>query len=298
MTNFNLSEYPLWTALVTPFNDKGEVDYEDLAKLLKQQEDAQNGILILGSTGEALNIEPAIRKEIVSFACQQNLNVPLMVGVGGALIDSCREWMEWLNEQPIHSFLIVTPLYAKPGPKGQTAWFKALLDTAKFPCVLYNVPGRTAIPMALDAVKALKEHPNFFGIKEASGSVEKFTEYKNAAGEGKIMYCGDDALMPEFTAAGAKGLISVASNVWPKATHLYVRQNLNGAFTEKQLWTEAANSLFLVANPIPAKRLLAKRGDIKSAYLQLPLLAEELENIEPILSHDERIAQWYSTQEG
>lgn len=297
MQDFNLKDYPLWTALVTPFNQNGEVDYEDLAKLLKQQEEAQNGILILGSTGEALNIEPAIRKEIVSFCCEQKLNVPLMVGVGGALIQSCQNWIEWLNQQKIHSLLIVTPLYAKPGPKGQTAWFKRLLDAAKLPCVLYNVPGRTAVAMAIESVQELKDHPNFFGIKEASGNVEKFSEYKNAAGEEKIMYCGDDGLMPEFTAAGAKGLISVASNVWPKATHLYVQQNLAGSFTEKDLWKEAANSLFLVANPIPAKRLLQARGDIKNAYLQLPLLAEELDSVDSLLANDERISRWAQTQE-
>lgn len=297
MANFNLTDYPLWTALVTPFNSNGEVDYEDLLTLLKQQEEAQNAILILGSTGEALNIDLETRKKIVEFTCEQNLNVPLMVGVGGSLIESCTEWIEWLNDKAIHSLLLVTPLYAKPGRKGQTAWFQKLLDTAKLPCVLYNVPGRTAIPMHIETVKDVIKHPNFFGIKEASGSVEKFSEYCRAA-EGKVMYCGDDGLMPEFTKAGAKGLISVASNVWPKETHLYVRQNLNGSFTENELWTTAANSLFLASNPVPAKCLLAKRGDIKTSTLHLPLHADDLESLDPVLESDERVQNWFSNQEG
>jgi 4-hydroxy-tetrahydrodipicolinate synthase len=295
MSQFNLNEYPLWTALVTPFTDSGEVDYDDLLKLLKQQEEAKNAILILGSTGEALNIDLTTRKKIVEFACSQNLNVPLMVGVGGSLIQSCVDWVEWLNNQAIHSLLLVTPLYAKPGRRGQTAWFQKLLDTAKLPCVLYNVPGRTAVAMHIETVKDVIKHPNFFGIKEASGSVEKFSEYCRAA-EGKVMYCGDDGLMPEFTQAGAKGLISVASNVWPKETNLYVQQNLNNTFKDKEIWTEAANSLFLASNPVPAKMLLAERGDIKTATLQLPLHVSDLEDLYPVMDNNTKITEWFKNQ--
>ena len=295
MQEFNLNEYPLWTALVTPFDKFGEVDYEDLHKLLKQQEEAQNAILILGSTGEALNIDIKTRQKIVEFTCSQNLEVPIMVGVGGSLIGSCIEWVEWLNQQAIQSLLLVTPLYAKPGRKGQSAWFKKLLDASKYPSVLYNVPGRTAIPLHIETVKDLISHPNFFGVKEASGSVEKFTEYCHAA-EGKMMFCGDDGLMPTFTAAGAQGLISVASNVWLKQTNLYVKQNLKGEFKDHELWSTAANSLFLASNPVPAKCLLAKRGDIKTSFLQLPLHADDLETLTPIIQSDEQVQEWYRSQ--
>src|SRR5690606_30822499 len=120
----------------------------------------------------------------------------------------------------------VTPLYAKPGAKGQIQWFKTLMDAVSRPVMLYNVPGRTAVAMSLEAVGALNSHKNFWAIKEASGSVEKMKEYLKAAG-GKQVYCGDDALTPDFVQAGAVGLVSVASNAWPKETHLYVKQCLD-----------------------------------------------------------------------
>ena len=110
------------------------------------------------------------------------------------------------------------------------------------------------------------------------------------------MFCGDDGLLPEFTQAGGQGLISVASNVWPKATHLYVRQNLAGNFSDHDLWRNAANSLFLASNPIPAKRLLAEKKIISSAKLQLPLIAEDLENLSPVLEQDQLIQQWLEKQ--
>lgn len=292
---FNLAEFPLWTALVTPFTDEGEVDYDDLLKLLKAQEKARNGILMLGSTGEALNIDMETKQTIMDFVCAQNLDVPIMVGVGGSLMKSCQTWIEWLNTRPVHALLMVTPLYAKPGHHGQTSWFRTLMDLAEVPCILYNIPGRTSVPLNLHTISDLLHHPNFFGIKEASGDLDTFKTFCRAA-PGKYMYCGDDSLMPEFTRAGASGLISVASNVWPDATHLYVEQNLQGTFVDIRLWKSAANSLMCVSNPIPAKRLLQSKGWIKSAYLQLPLHQDDLNDIEPVIKQDRAIDDWYMQQ--
>ena len=135
-SRFDLDNYLLWTALITTFTNEGEVDYEDLSVLLDQQQRANNGILILGSTGEALNLDIETRKQLVTFCCDQQLSVPLMVGVGGSLLKETLDWVEWLNQQSIDSQLMVTPLYSKPGHHGQTAWFNALLDAASMPCVI------------------------------------------------------------------------------------------------------------------------------------------------------------------
>src|SRR5690606_19262348 len=156
------------------------------------------------------------------------------------------------------AFLLVTPHYAKPGPAGQYEWFKALMDHSNLPCMLYNVPGRTAVPMAMEAVTRLNTHKNFWAIKEASGSVDKFKEYLKAAG-GKPVFCGDDALMPDFALAGSCGLVSVAGNAWPKETNLYIDQCLKKTFDAKELWTKASNSLFVASNPVPVKRLMFER---------------------------------------
>jgi 4-hydroxy-tetrahydrodipicolinate synthase len=289
---FNLRDFPLWTALITPFTHNGDVDYDDLLTLLKAQEEAGNGIVLLGSTGEALNLDLATKQAIIEFCCEQNLNVPLMVGVGGTMLKDTLDWIGWLNQKPIHALMMVTPLYSKPGYHGQKAWFKALLDAANVPCVLYNVPGRTAVSLDFNTVNDLLHHENFYGIKEASGEVDSFKAYCRAA-PGKVMFCGDDALMPEFTRAGAHGLISVVSNVWPRATHLYVKQNLNSTFLDISVWRKACNALMCVSNPIPVKRLLNAKEVIKSAFLQPPLHANDLTDVMPLIQQDQAIKDWY-----
>ncbi|HXH73607.1 MAG TPA: 4-hydroxy-tetrahydrodipicolinate synthase [Bacteriovoracaceae bacterium] len=284
--------YSLWTAVVTPVLENGAVDFLSLTTLIKQQEEARNGLLILGSTAEALNLNLATRKSIIEHVISLKPTCPIMVGVGGHLLEEQTDWVKYLETLSIHAYLLVTPLYAKPGAKGQTQWFKALMDAVTRPVMLYNVPGRTAIPMAVAAVEALHTHKNFWAIKEASGSVDRMKEYLKAAG-GKPVYCGDDALMPEFAQAGSTGLVSVASNAWPKETHLYVEQCLNKTFDAKELWTKAANSLFVASNPVPVKRLLAERGDIKTARMIAPLSHEDMVSAAPVMEAQVAIEKWY-----
>lgn len=287
----NLNNYPLWTAVITPMKENGSVDYESYGKLLKEQEAAGNGVLTLGSTGEALNIDESERREILKFTLSQNLNVPIMVGVGGINLKETMEWVSYLNTLPIHAILLVTPLYAKPGDEGQYEWFKSLLDLTKVPAMLYNVPSRTGKPMSVKAVARLKDHPNFWAIKEASGSVEEFKKYREAAPQIRI-YSGDDAMTPKFAPLGGVGLVSVASNVWPEATNKYVRQCLDGSLKDEQMWADCANSLFEASNPIPAKVLLAKLGRISAPNLRAPLTHKELPDCSAQVSANNKINTW------
>ncbi|MGE3611204.1 MAG: 4-hydroxy-tetrahydrodipicolinate synthase [Bacteriovoracaceae bacterium] len=291
----NPKNYALWTAVVTPLTSAGEVDFESLSTLVQQQVSAGNGLLILGSTGEALNLTLKNKKAILEHVISMKPASPIMVGVGGHQLEETLDWLKYLETLSIHAYLMVTPLYSKPGPKGQYEWFKALMDAVTKPVMLYNVPGRTAVTLSTEAVSRLKDHKNYWAIKEASGSVEKFKEYLNASG-GKPTYCGDDALMPDFAAAGSCGLVSVASNAWPAETHLYVKQCLNKTFDAKELWTKASNSLFVVSNPVPVKRLLAERGVIKTAKMIPPLSHTDMENASPVLEAQTAVTRWYKEQ--
>jgi 4-hydroxy-tetrahydrodipicolinate synthase len=272
--------------------ENGTVDFDSLTRVVKQQDEAKNGLLILGSTGEALNLNLSDRKSIIEHVVNMKPTMPIMVGVGGNLLEEQKEWITYLSTLPVHAYLLVTPHYAKPGNKGQFEWFKALMDHSTRPCMLYNVPGRTGIAMSVEAVSRLNGHRNFWAIKEASGSVEKFKEYLQAAG-GKGVYCGDDALMPDFANAGSTGLVSVASNAWPKETHLYVEQCLKKTFDAKELWTKAANSLFVCSNPVPVKRLMFERGVIRSAKMAAPLSHEDMVSAEPVLQAHDAITSWF-----
>lgn len=282
----------LWTALVTPMKENGDLDLEDLASLIHKQDEAGNGVLLLGSTGEGLALGLDDKQKVVETASSLNIDIPLMVGVGGFNLREQIEWIEYCQQFEVDSFLLVTPLYAKPGIKGQTEWFKALMNAADKPCMIYNVPSRTGVKLHPGVLSRLKDHPGLYALKEASGSIADFQQFRKAAPELKIL-SGDDALTPFFTMAGCEGLVSVASNVWPEATHRYVQKCLEGKGPELlPLWQECSDALFSVSNPIPAKVLLKEKKWIKTAVLRPPLTVEELEDKSMLIKADERIQQW------
>lgn len=288
-----LNDFPLWTAVITPMDENGQVHYDDLLKVLKAQDSAKNGLLILGSTGEALNLDMDESKKILEYTLSQNLKSPIMVGVGGINLGQTREWINYLETLKIDAYLLVTPLYAKPGTKGQYNWFKDLMDLSTRPCMLYNVPSRTGIKMSFEAVSMLKDHKNLWAIKEASGSTEDFAKYVECAPNSRV-YSGDDALLAEFAPLGCKGLVSVAANVWPEQTHRYVEKALDGSLKEKSLWSECSNSLFLASNPIPVKALMAHDGQISTGILREPLTHTDLESINELVSSHSKINEWFS----
>lgn len=289
-----LNEFPLWTAIITPLNDDGSLDLESYAGLLQEQNAAKNGILVLGSTGESLNLTLEEKKTLLEFTLEQDLSVPLMVGVPGSNLETTKSWIEYLNELKIDALLMVTPLYAKPESQGQYEWFKTLMDLANKPVMLYNVPSRTGKELSHDTVKRLREHRNFWALKEASGSAVEFEKYRKDAGEAKVL-SGDDGLLPAFCNYGCNGLVSVASNAWPKATHLYVQMALEKRLSpeDASLWDACSAALFCVSNPIPVKRLIAEEGRIKSPVLKLPLSHKDLSQAATVAEASTRIRSWY-----
>lgn len=291
--NFNLNDYILWTALVTPFNEDGDVDYTTLATLVREQEAARNGILLLGSTGEGLALTQTEQKTIVEYVCQLTPSVPLLVAVGGSNLKHQIEWINYCNGLPIHGFLLGSPLYAKPGVIGQTHWFESLLNKSAHPCMLYNVPGRSAVSIPVETVKSLENHTNLWALKEASGSIAQFEAYRQTA-PNLALYSGDDALMPYFAQSGAKGLVSVAANAWPEQTHEFVKRCLSAKHPNLfAQWSNAINSLFAVANPIPVKVLMHQQGRLNTPLLRPPLTHLELTQTDCITTANNTISSWH-----
>ncbi|PAU93582.1 4-hydroxy-tetrahydrodipicolinate synthase [Aliifodinibius salipaludis] len=289
----SITDTPLYTALVTPMNENGDIHLDDLASLIHKQDEAGNGVLVLGSTGEGLALPLEDKKQVVKTASSLNVDVPIMVGVGGFNLRNQIEWIEYCHQFDVDSFLLVTPLYAKPGPKGQVQWFKSLLDTADKECMLYNVPSRTGSKMSPLVLKELADHSNFVAVKEASGSIEDYQNYRKTAKD-IVFYSGDDGLLPFFSMAGCNGLVSVASNVWPKATHQYVDWCLDGRGPELlPLWQECTDALFSGPNPVPAKVLLNEKGWIENTKLHPPLTEDDVEDISILKNADNMIQRWY-----
>lgn len=274
----------LWTALVTPMLKSGGIDYASLTTLLRAQAQAGNGVVLLGSTGEGANLSNEERRLVLRHACGLGLDLPLMAGVGGLELDSQLDWLAFCEGLPLSGYLMVTPLYAKPGADGQRRWFEALMNGVTRPCMLYNVPSRAGVQLAEDALEGLRGHPNLWAVKEASGDPARFAAYRARFPE-LAWYSGDDALFAEHARLGAAGLVSVAANVWPQQVAQWLGRILGGeGGVPGALLKAVAEPLFIAANPVPAKALLAHLGLIADAGLRLPLSAADLPSLEPLLA--------------
>lgn len=288
-----MSNLRLWTALITPMNPDGSVHFEDLKKLLKRQDDAGNGVLILGSTGEGIAFSEAEKRDIIKFTVSQNLNIPIMVGVGGIRLETQLEWIDFCNDLDIDSYLLVTPLYSKPGRYGQTEWFTALLNRASKKCMIYNIPSRTGVKLPPEVLLDVEDHPNLWAVKEASGSIDDFKMFRKKLPKVPL-FSGDDALLPDFAEEGCAGLVSVAANVWPIETKLYVDKCLSGDVGElKPVWTDAIRALFSAPNPIPSKVLLQTKKEITNSTLRPPLSMRDLSDPSHLMDIDRNIQEWY-----
>ncbi len=283
----------LWTALITPFGANNQIDFPSLKAIAMAQAKAGNGILLLGSTGEGLALTTKEQYDIVQFICNLNLNTSLMVAVGGYNLPEQINWIERCNELPIDSYLLSSPIYAKPGAVGQTHWFRTLLDTAAFPCMLYNVPSRSGVSIPVETLMNLQDHQNCWALKEASGDLNQFLNFRRHCPNIEL-YSGEDGMLPYLSSAGAKGLVSVCANAWPEATKHYVEQCLlNNVDSLFPLWNDAIATLFSVANPIPVKILMHYQNVISTPTLRAPLTHLEQTNHKALLTYEQKINEWF-----
>ena len=291
--DLDCEQYPLWTALVTPLTADGEIDRNSLKHLLSEQENAGNALLLLGSTGESLNMSTDNKKKFLSIAFERVPEVPVMVGLGGFNIAANLEWMDYLEKLPIQAYLAVVPPYAKPGPVGQREWFEALLEKSSRPIMLYNVPSRTGQPLFTETLAALAGHSQLWSVKEAGGDAKVFRRYIESAPT-LSFYSGDDPLLPDLVPLGAKGLVSVAANIWPRETLTYCRMALENKLSshDKNLWRECTQLLFHAGNPVTVKHLLWKSGKIESPLCLPPLSCREEIQTRELLEVHRKIEGW------
>ena len=291
-----LQKFPIWTALITPFFEDGRINFETLEQLVMTQSKAGNGLLLLGSTGEGLNIPLEHKKAVISFCTRLNIEVPIMAGLGGFLLEEQLHFMHYCDGEGIDAFLLVAPIYAKPKKEGQLAWFSHLMKATKTPCMLYNVPSRTGTHMDPEVpAHIFTTFPHYLGLKEASGNLDHVRAFKAAAPKGPL-YCGDDNLIKEFVALGAIGHVSVASNVWPEKTrHYWKLCTLDSSKLLKE-WVPIVDTLFHAPSPIAAKVIMQYKGQIPSAHVRLPLDINDIqpETLENLIEADKVLQHWES----
>lgn len=283
----------LWTALITPFQN-GKIDFDTLDDLVHRQNTPGNGLVLLGSTGEGLSLSYQQQESIVRRVCQHDLDTLPIVRASSNCMEDLLDWIRLCNKLCLGGLLCPLPAYVKPGPEGQYAWFKTILEHTDHPVMIYNHPGRTGVSIAPEVIQKLSVYKNFVAIKEASGTPETFMAYKKSAPHISL-FAGDDAMMATLAPLGAVGLISTASNAWPEAVKLYVQQCLAAQQTEasQQLWQNAGDALSIATNPAPIKVLLHLMGYIRSAELLPPLSCLDCKNMPKLEDINHKIEDWY-----
>jgi len=266
-----------WVALITPMTDAGDIDYVSLARLVEfHLQNGTQGLVIMGTTGEAATISFKEQLDVIARVCTQvNGRIPVIAGNGANPTAEAVERTQMLSQLPIDGFLTVTPFYNKPMQKGMILHFNAVASATDKPVLLYNVPGRTGVDLLPETVAELANTANIVGIKEATGSMPRLVELKQFCPDDFMLLSGDDASACEFMLQGGHGVISVTSNVAPKA----MAQLCHSALINERRQAEQIDGtlqalhhdLFIEANPIPTKWALRRMGLITSDFMRLPL---------------------------
>lgn len=277
-------------AIITPMLADGQVDYVSLKKLLNYQVDnGTDGLVIMGTTGEAATIPFSEQLTVMQFVIDEvQGRVKIIAGNGSNSTAEAIEKTKQLNELAIDGFLTVTPYYNKPTQAGMVAHFKAVAAATDKPVLLYNVPGRTGVDMLAGTVATLSAVPNIVGIKEATGSLARLAELQKLCPNDFLLLSGDDASACEFLLQGGHGVISVTTNVAPLAMSQMIKaavqQDRTTAEQIDQTLQGLHRDLFIESNPIPSKWALWRLGLINSDFARLPLT-----QLEPI--HQSAIEQ-------
>ncbi len=275
----------VFSALVTPFNKDGSVDYGAFRDLIQWQiAEGVAGVCPVGTTGESPTLNPADHLKVIEATVEAVAGkAKIIAGTGANSTEEAIHLTQEVIGIGVDATLQVTPYYNKPNAEGLYRHFATVADLG-VPVVLYNVPGRSAKEIPLSVVARLAKHPHVCAIKEAAGSVDRVSAIRQIAPELTIL-SGDDGLTLPMISVGAKGVISVCSNVIPGAMSQLVAAALAGDFkTARDLhekYYPLFCDMFCDTNPIPVKAALALMKKIELAY-RLPLCEPSAENMEKI----------------
>ena len=275
------------TALITPLTENG-VDYAALERLINWQiEQGIDALVIAGTTGEGATLSDEEHRELFRRAIQMiDGRVPAIAGTGSNDTAYAIDLTKCACELGYDAMLVVTPYYNKATQKGLIQMFTAIADASTKPLILYNVPSRTGVDIAVSTYAALADHPMISAIKEASGNISKIAELAAAGGDKVDIYSGNDDQIVPILALGGSGVISVLSNPMPRETSRMCHAFFEGNIAESRKLQfdllPLTNALFSEVNPIPVKAAMAAMGYCED-YLRLPLTPMEAGHKEVLL---------------
>ncbi|MEI8233988.1 MAG: 4-hydroxy-tetrahydrodipicolinate synthase [Verrucomicrobiota bacterium] len=264
------------TALVTPFRNN-RLDEAAFTQLIEDQiAHGITGIVPVGTTGESPTLDHAEHHRVIELAVQIAKGRCLVIaGTGSNATDEAISLTREAEKAGADAALLVAPYYNKPSQEGLFRHFQAIAAATKLPLVLYSIPGRSGIEIGVETVRRLAAAcPNIIAIKEAGGSADRVSQLRQALPAAFEILSGDDALTLPFMAAGAVGVISVASNLIPREVGDLVKAALAGDVAQARAlherWYPLFRDLFVETNPVPVKTAMALQGRI-ALEVRLPL---------------------------
>lgn len=263
-------------AIITPMNADGSINYDGFAENIEYQiKNGTDAIIVCGTTGEASTMTDEEHIECIRFCVEKTAGrVPVIAGTGSNDTKYAVELSKVAQEKGADGLLLVTPYYNKASQNGLVAHFGAVAEAVDIPIILYNIPGRTGMSIEIGAYKKLSQYKNIVAVKEASGNISYTSKLIAECGDFLDVYSGNDDIIVPMMSIGAKGVISVLSNVMPKETHemaqLCLDNNCDEAAKLQMKYLELINNLFIEVNPIPAKEAMNMMG-MAAGPCRLPL---------------------------
>lgn len=265
-------------AIVTPMNPDESINFDRLGQIIDNQiENGTDAIVICGTTGESATMTDQEHVDCIEYAVKRvDGRVPVVAGAGS----NHTSYAVWMSKEAkrvgADALLHVTPYYNKTSQTGLIRHFNAVADATDLPIILYNVPSRTGVNITPATYRELAKHPNIVAAKEASGNISQIAQIAQACGDELDLYSGNDDQIVPLLSLGAKGVISVLSNIMPRETHDICRLFFEGKIAESRVLQlkllPLINALFSDVNPIPVKEAMNMMG-WECGECRLPLVS-------------------------
>ena len=262
-----------YVALITPFKDNLEVDYDKLSELLDFQiENGTNGIVVCGTTGEAATLSEEEYIKVITFVTEKSKGkVKVVAGAGSNSTKRAVELTKICKEIGVDAVLSVAPYYNKPTQKAIIEHFKKIAEVG-IDVILYNVPSRTGVNIEAKTTIELSKVKNIVGVKEATGSIEQMIEIANNVSEDFDILSGEDNLILPMLSIGAVGVISVTANALPKEVANQFILKGNEQFNHHKYMYDIHKNMFIEGNPVTIKAVMNIMGLIKNKKVREPLM--------------------------
>ena len=276
------------TALVTPFKDNDEIDFDTFGKIVEMQiAGGIDALVVCGTTGEGSTLSDDEHKKLICYCVEKvNGRVPVIAGTGSNDTNYGIQLSRFAQSEGVDGLLVITPYYNKTTQKGLIRHFNLIADSVDIPCILYNVPSRTGVNIQPYTYLELSKHDNIIAFKEANGNIADITKTMSLVGDNLTLYSGDDDQIVPLLSVGGKGVISVLSNIFPAEVHRLCTSFFEGNLEESRAiqfkYLDLINALFCEVNPIPVKTALGYLG-VCSDRMRLPLVEMDDANREKLI---------------